>query len=121
MNHDKATMTADPHCAGIHFRAKESCHPRNNDASSRLFFPALVEETVIVPMTEYRLVVGVHGIIFDEDAEAEAKHQFDLFVKKSKNPQSAEAGSSVTLFRNHEIIQEYHPAEPLGAANGHSD
>ena len=27
-------------------------------------------------MIEYRLVVGVLGIIFDEDSEAEAKRQF---------------------------------------------
>ena len=44
-------------------------------------------------MTEYRLVVGVLGIIFDEDSEAEAKRQFDLFVQKSKNARSAEAGT----------------------------
>jgi hypothetical protein len=72
-------------------------------------------------MTEYRLVVGVLGIIFHEESEAEAKRQFDLFVEKSKNARCAEAGTSVTLFRNYEIIQEYHPAEHLGAANGHAD
>jgi hypothetical protein len=62
-------------------------------------------------MIEYRLVVGVLGIIFDENSEAEAKRQFDLFVKKSKNVRSAEAGMSVTLFKNHEIIQEYRPPQ----------
>jgi hypothetical protein len=62
-------------------------------------------------MIEYRLVVGVLGIIFDENSEAEAKRQFDLFVKKSKNLRSAEAGTSVTLFKNHEIIQEYRPPQ----------
>jgi len=51
-------------------------------------------------MVEYRLAVGVLGIIFDEDSEAEAKRQFDLFVQKSKNARSAEAGTSVTLFKN---------------------
>lgn len=35
-------------------------------------------------MTEYRLVVGVLGIIFDEDSEAEAKRQFDVFVQNPK-------------------------------------
>jgi hypothetical protein len=40
-------------------------------------------------MTEYRLVVGVLGIIFDEDSKAEARRQFDLFVQKSKNARSA--------------------------------
>jgi hypothetical protein len=62
-------------------------------------------------MIEYRLVVGVLGIIFDEDSEWEAKRQFDLFVKKSKNARSAEAGTSVTLFKNHEIIREYRPPQ----------
>ena len=47
-------------------------------------------------MIEYRLVVGVIRIIFDEDSEAEANRQFDLFVKKSKNVRSAGAGTSVT-------------------------
>ena len=69
------------------------------------------EETAFTPMTEYRLVIGVLGIVFDEYSEAEAKRQFDLFVQKSKNTRSAEAGTSVTLFKNHEIIREYHPPE----------
>ena len=50
-------------------------------------------------MTEYRLVVGVLGIVFDEDSEAEAKRQFDLFVQKSKDARSAEAGTSVTFIQ----------------------
>ena len=62
-------------------------------------------------MTEYRLVVGVLGIVFDEDSEAEAKRQFDLFVKKAKNARSAEAAMSVTLFKDQEIIREYQPPE----------
>jgi hypothetical protein len=40
-------------------------------------------------MPEYRLVVGVLGIIFDEDSETEAKQRFDLFVKQSKTGRSA--------------------------------
>jgi hypothetical protein len=47
------------------------------------------------PMTEYRLVVGVLGIIFDEDSASEAKRQFDLFVIQSKTARSAEVGASV--------------------------
>jgi hypothetical protein len=62
-------------------------------------------------MTEYRLVFGVLGIIFDEDSEAEARRQFDLLVKKSQNARSAEAGTSVTLFKNCEILREYRPPE----------
>jgi hypothetical protein len=63
------------------------------------------------PITEYRLVVGVLGIVFDEDSEAEAKRQFDLLVRESKNARSAHAGTSVTLFKNREIIAEYHPPD----------
>ena len=62
-------------------------------------------------MDEYRLVVGVLGIIFDEDSEAEAKRQFDLFVKQSKTAWSASIGTSVTLFKNGEIIAEYRPPD----------
>ncbi len=62
-------------------------------------------------MTEYRLVVGVLGIIFDEDSASEAKSNFDLFVKKSKTARSASAATSVTLFKNREIIAEYHPPD----------
>ena len=36
-------------------------------------------------MPEYRLVVGVLGIIFDEDSETKAKQRFDLFVKPIQN------------------------------------
>ena len=35
-------------------------------------------------MPEYRLVVGVLGIIFDEDSGTEAKQRFDLFVNNPK-------------------------------------
>jgi hypothetical protein len=62
-------------------------------------------------MTEYRLVAGVLGIIFDEDSDAEAKRQFDLLVRQSKTARSASARMSVTLFKNGEIIAEYHPAD----------
>ena len=67
-------------------------------------------------MPEYRLVVGVLGIIFDEDSETEAKQRFDLFVKQSKTGRSASAGTSVTLFKNREIIAEYHPPDGEGDA-----
>jgi hypothetical protein len=70
-------------------------------------------------MTEYRLVVGVLGIIFDESSEAEAKRQFDLFIIQSKSARSSEAGTSVMLFKNHEKICEYHPPEAERVQNGH--
>ena len=62
-------------------------------------------------MIQYRLVAGVLGIIFDEDSEEEAKRQFDLLVKQSKAARSASAATSVTLFKNGEIIAEYHPPD----------
>jgi hypothetical protein len=62
-------------------------------------------------MAEYRLIAGVLGFIFDEDSEVEAKCQFDLFVKQSKTARSGAVGTSVTLFKNREIIAEYHPAD----------
>ena len=62
-------------------------------------------------MIEYRLVAGILGVIFDEDSEAEAKRQFDLFVIKSKTALSSLAGTSVTLFKNGEIIAEFHPSD----------
>jgi len=62
-------------------------------------------------MIEYRLVVGVLKIIFEEEAASEAKRQFDLLVIQSKNAQSASVGTSVTLFKNHEIIREYRPPD----------
>jgi hypothetical protein len=61
-------------------------------------------------MIEYRLVVGVLGIIFDEDSASEAKRQFDLFVTQSKSAR-LEDRVLVTLFKNHEIIAEYYPDE----------
>jgi hypothetical protein len=69
------------------------------------------DEEAATPMTEYRLVAGVLGIIFDEDSEAEAKLQFDLFVKQSKTARSASDAMSVTLFKDGEIIAEYHPPD----------
>jgi hypothetical protein len=62
-------------------------------------------------MTKYRLVAGVLGIVFDEDSEDEAKRQFDLLVKRSKTARSASARMSVTLFKDGEIIAEYHPLD----------
>jgi hypothetical protein len=62
-------------------------------------------------MTEYRLVAGVLGIIFDEDSEEEAKRQFDLLVKQSKTARSASDAASITLFKNSKIIAEYLPPD----------
>jgi hypothetical protein len=39
----------------------------------------------------------------------EAKRQFRLFMRKSKTRGSKSFGEPVTLFKNYEIIREYHP------------
>jgi arsenate reductase (thioredoxin) len=94
--------------------AKESCpvFPGHSNRIHKGFEdPAEWARTRRNSMTEYRLVVGVLGIIFDEDSEEEVKRQFNLFVKQSKTARSASVGTSVTLFRNGEIIAEYHPPD----------
>ena len=60
---------------------------------------------------QYRVVVGRIGIVYDGDSVLEAKRQFRLFMRKSKAAGSSSAGESVTLFKNYEIINEYHPPD----------
>ena len=60
---------------------------------------------------QYRVVVGTIGIVYDGDSVLEAKRQFRLFVRKSKTAGSSSARESVTLFKNYEIINEYHPPD----------
>jgi hypothetical protein len=60
---------------------------------------------------QYRVIVGVLGIVFDDDAASEAKRQFDQFVIHSKTEGSRFFGEPVTLFRNDEIIESYRPPE----------
>jgi hypothetical protein len=68
-------------------------------------------------MTEYRLVVGVLGILFEEEYAAEATRQFDLFVTQSKNAQPSGKGTSVTLFKDQRIIAEYHPPKAIDSSD----
>jgi hypothetical protein len=72
-------------------------------------------------MIEYRLVVGVLSILFKEDSALEANRQFDLFVIQSKKAESAENGTSVTLFKNDQIIAEYHPPKVTDSAKESAD
>jgi len=60
---------------------------------------------------QYRVVVGRIGIVYDGDSVLEAKRQYRLFMLKSKTAGSSSAGESVTLFKNYEIINEYHPPD----------
>ena len=60
---------------------------------------------------QYRVVVGIIGIVYDGDSVLEAKRQFRLFVRKSKTAGSSSAGEAVTLFKNYEIINEYRPPD----------
>ncbi len=62
-----------------------------------------------VLFNQYRVVVGKIGIVYDGDSVLEAKRQYRLFMLKSKTAGSGSAGESVTLFKNYEIINEYHP------------
>jgi hypothetical protein len=64
-----------------------------------------------MPSDQYRIVVGGAGIVFDDYSEWEAKRQFNQFVVQSKTVGSAEAGRSVTLFKNYAIIKEYWPPD----------
>ena len=57
------------------------------------------------------MVIGVLGIVFDAASEFEAKRQFDQFVIQSQTAGSRFFGEPVTLFKNQEIIAEYHPPE----------
>jgi hypothetical protein len=59
---------------------------------------------------QYRVVVGGTGIVYDGDSVSEAKRQFKLFMRKSKSA-GRSAGESVTLFKNYEIINQYHPPD----------
>jgi hypothetical protein len=60
-------------------------------------------------MIEYRIVVGVLGIVFDGASESEAKRQFDQFVIQSKTAGSRFFEEPITLFKNAERIREYRP------------
>ena len=50
----------------------------------------------------YRVVVGGVEVVFDGDFVAEARRQYRIFVIQS-------AGESVALFRNYDLIRQYHP------------
>ena len=61
---------------------------------------------------QYRVVVEVVGIAYDGGSRSEAMRKFDLFVVQSKSAKSQSDRRSVTLFKNYEIVREYHPPDP---------
>ena len=70
------------------------------------------ERRNIQPVDQYRVVVGEVGIAFDGDSRSEATGQFDQFVIRSKTMRFAMAGKSIALFKDYEILKEYHPPDP---------
>ena len=50
-------------------------------------------------------------MVYDGDSVLEAKRQFRQYVLQSKTAESKPGGESVTLFKNYEIIKEYHPPD----------
>jgi hypothetical protein len=63
------------------------------------------------PMSEYKLVIGIVGIVFDVESESEARQRFDQFVIQSKTTGSRFFAEPVMLLKNDEIVQEYRPPE----------
>ena len=45
-----------------------------------------------------------------DGTKPEALRQFNLFVVQSKNAKSESERRSITLFKNFEMIREYHPS-----------
>jgi hypothetical protein len=57
----------------------------------------------------YRIVVGGLGIVFDGYSRLEANLQFSVFVARSEAAKSRLAAGSVLLFKDAEIVREFHP------------
>ena len=62
-------------------------------------------------MIRYSLVVGGIGMVYEGESMSEANRQFTLFVVQSKAKGDGSNGETVTLFKNYEIIREYHPPD----------
>ena len=58
-----------------------------------------------VLVDHYRVVVGGVGIVYDGESLAEAKRRYRSHIVES-------TGESVTLFKNYNVIREYHPDRP---------
>jgi len=62
-----------------------------------------------IEVGQYRVVVQKVGIVFDSDSVSQAKRQFDQFVIESKSSRSGASEKSIALFKDDEVIREYHP------------
>jgi len=63
----------------------------------------------------YRVVVGGLGIVFDGYSCLNANLQFSVFVARSEAAKSRLAAGSVLLFKDAEIVREFHPFLLSGA------
>jgi hypothetical protein len=57
----------------------------------------------------YRVVVGGLGIVFDGYSSLDADVQFSVFVTRPETAKSRLAAGSVLLFKDAEIVREFHP------------
>jgi hypothetical protein len=62
----------------------------------------------ISSVVKYRLIVGGIGIAYEGESESEARRWFRRFVVQSQTEGSSSARESVTLFRNYDLIRDYH-------------
>ena len=62
----------------------------------------------ISSVVKYRLIVGGIGIAYEGESESEARRWFRRFVVQSQTEGSSSARESVTLFRNYDVIRDYH-------------
>jgi hypothetical protein len=67
------------------------------------------EEEAAFPATKYRVTVHGTGIVYDGYSEVEAYVQFRIFVARSQATSPLSAATSVLLFKDAEILREYHP------------
>jgi hypothetical protein len=71
--------------------------------------PSVIERGRNIDVNQYRVVVAVVGIVYDGDSRSEANRQFNLFADLSGKAKTQPDRKSVTLFKNYEIVREYHP------------
>ena len=62
-------------------------------------------------IVQYRIVVGIVGIAYDEDFRSVANRQFNRFVVQLKSARSQSDRRSVMLLKNYEMVREYHPPD----------
>jgi hypothetical protein len=63
-------------------------------------------------MSNWKLVVGNLGTVFETKNGYVAQVNFDIYMRLSKRAYGRVSGESVTLFCDDEIHREYHPKPP---------